>query len=130
MRMFLLFSLLLGFSSLLVAEEGGVQLSHYKWKNRVIVAYPEGEAEWKELQDSLKREQHGIAERDLIIIDWSMLSDADKELLKAKGLKKGVYLLLGKDGGVKAKQKGKLDFAKWFALIDSMPMRKQEMSGK
>lgn len=130
MRFFSFLLLCLLSLSVAVLGEERIKLSEYKWKNRVIVAYLEDEAGWKELQDSLKTHQHAIAERDLIIIDWNMLDEKDKEKLKAEGLKRGVYLLFGKDGEMKAKQSGKLNLKKWFDLIDTMPMRKREISGK
>ena len=36
-------------------------------------------------------------------------------------------VLIGKDGGVKLRQEEPISVADLFALIDSMPMRKQEM---
>ena len=36
-------------------------------------------------------------------------------------------MLIGKDGGVKLRQEEPISVADLFALIDSMPMRKQEM---
>jgi hypothetical protein len=39
----------------------------------------------------------------------------------------GGSLLLGLDGGVKARQKAPLDWAAYFAAIDRMPMRRVEL---
>lgn len=37
------------------------------------------------------------------------------------------FILLGKDGGEKARCHGTLDLRKWFTLIDQMPMRRAEI---
>ena len=38
--------------------------------------------------------------------------------------------LVGKDGGKKARQTGRLDLQAFFDLIDTMPMRLREMEHK
>jgi len=38
-----------------------------------------------------------------------------------------LFVLIGKDGGEKSRQSGKLDIEQWFDQIDSMPMRQREM---
>ena len=102
-------------------------LSSYKWKNRLIIVYPEDKARWKNLQAALLKEKVGIKDRDLVVIRWRDLAKEDQAALVATGFSRGSYLLVGKDGDVKGKQTGNLDLGKWFALIDTMPMRKQEM---
>jgi hypothetical protein len=37
---------------------------------------------------------------------------------------------VGKDGGEKARQVGTLDLETWFALIDHMPTRRQEIQNQ
>jgi len=39
-------------------------------------------------------------------------------------------ILIGKDGGIKLKRKDQVDLAEVFELIDSMPMRRNEMLQK
>jgi len=39
-------------------------------------------------------------------------------------------LLIGKDGGVKLRSSGPVSMKDLFGLIDSMPMRQQEMDSK
>ena len=41
-----------------------------------------------------------------------------------------VFILVGKDGGEKARQDGTLDLDTWFVLIDHMPTRRQEIQNQ
>ena len=41
-----------------------------------------------------------------------------------------MLILLGKDGGIKLKRNDRVKFEEIFSLIDSMPMRKDEMRQK
>lgn len=38
-----------------------------------------------------------------------------------------LFILIGKDGGEKARQRGTLKLASWFTLIEGMPMRRDEI---
>ena len=103
-------------------------LSSYQWKSRVIVSYHKNEEAKAEQQAMANEKQAEILDRDLVILDFQDLSKEDQAKLQAQhGMKPGTHLLIGKDGGVKGAQDTPLDFSKWFALIDTMPMRKQEM---
>jgi hypothetical protein len=48
----------------------------------------------------------------------------------AAGEHRPVFILVGKDGGEKARQDGTLDLETWFALIDHMPTRRQEIQNQ
>lgn len=129
-------------SSLLFGDD---PLSEFRWENRILLISAlldtlTGE-ELQALRKVLTTEAKPLRERDLIVIDLSQrplnlpnakrLSPAKSDLLSRK-LKLSeatgpVYLLLGKDGGEKARQSPQLDLAKLFALIDTMPMRRAEM---
>lgn len=129
-------------SSLLFGDD---PLSEFRWENRILlISAPLDTLTGEELQalrKVLTTEAKPLRERDLIVIDLSQrplnlpnakrLSQAKSDLLSRK-LKLSeatgpVYLLLGKDGGEKARQSPQLDLAKLFALIDTMPMRRAEM---
>jgi hypothetical protein len=111
-------------------------LEEYRWKNRLIVfAWPvdRDSAPLKMLHTT-----HGKAIKDRDI-RWIEVSEQPTSLdfthrpAKAKALRKklklapGDFVLIGKDGGVKARQSGELDLLAWFRLIDSMPMRQRDM---
>ena len=83
--------------------------------------------------------RHGLNERDIVVI--FVIEDAVSTKGRPAGPVSAVDLrevygalphefrvvLVGKDGGVKLRQEEPISAADLFALIDSMPMRKQEM---
>jgi hypothetical protein len=117
-------------------------LDAYRWKNRLIIAsVPTGEAR-DQLTTSLAAHRAEIDERDLKVIDVSSASaripgtvrfdpqqtTALRERLKLSARETdAVFILIGKDGGEKARQRGTLKLASWFTLIDAMPMRREEI---
>lgn len=124
---------------------GDDPLSEFRWKNRILlVSAPLDTLTGEELQalrKALTSEAKPLRERDLIVIDLSQRplnlpnakrlsqakSDSLSRKLKLSEATGPVFLLLGKDGGEKARQSPQLDLAKLFALIDTMPMRRSEM---
>ena len=110
-------------------------LKPYLWKNRIILIHSE------ETSDELKKQKDELADRDLIILRLSSsgkalpnevsLTEKEREELRARYKvaddDPATFILLGKDGGEKARQTKKLDLEKFFALIDTMPMRRSEM---
>jgi len=122
-----------------VMEANANPLADYKWKNRIIVAsMPDGK-EQREAAAGLKQKKAGILDRDLIVIDVTpkrmrtsgtirLSRQATEELRERLSIGDApVFVLIGKDGGVKSRQSSSLNLEKFFALIDTMPMRKEEM---
>ena len=117
-------------------------LDPYRWKNRLIIAaVPRGEAR-DQLAAALAANRAAIDERDLQVIDLSPGSapipgtvrldppqtTALREKLKLSEREtKAVFILIGKDGGEKSRQRETLKLASWFTLIDAMPMRRDEI---
>ena len=120
-------------------------LDAYRGVNRlIVVSLPQGAVAEKVAAELVT---HGgkIDERDLKIIDASESAQRvptalrlppeqtvalRKQLKLIAGEVRPVFILLGKDGGEKARQLGALDLEKWFALIDEMPMRRQEIQNQ
>ena len=107
----------------------------FKWKNRLLIIHQK-DAEAEHLKN-LKAEDKAIRDRHLIwmiIRDGKVTSNYKGDLPNAfpTTLQKQYFredttaVLIGKDGGVKARYK-KLNLEKIFALIDTMPMRRREM---
>ena len=117
-------------------------LDPYRWKGRLIIAsVPPGEAR-DQLTASLAANRAEIDERDLQVIDVSpglaripgtvrldpQQTTALREKLKLSEREtKAVFILIGKDGGEKSRQRETLKLANWFTLIDAMPMRRDEI---
>jgi len=139
----------LGVVSLLVsagAAEVPDPLRPLRWQHRVLVLYvpehPRGKHVLATWEASLRREKSGLADRDLVVLHAGPIPEktpgyalpltvAQKALLRQRlqlGGPEPQVVLLGKDGTVKRRQKTeRLDLAALFALIDTMPMRQEEM---
>lgn len=120
-------------------------LDVYRGANRLIVLYlPEGSSAEK-LNRTLVMRRREIEERDLKIIDVSkgqhqvatalrppagQTNAIRKQLSIGVGETRPVFILIGKDGGEKARCHDALDLEKWFTLIDAMPMRRAEIQNR
>jgi len=115
------------------AEEKEPSLDKYQWKKRIILTHPADAQTWGEQLKSARRYHAKMTDRDLVMfrLDAEMQTFTKSQrtaLMKKYKLTKGTHVLIGKDGTEKGRQTGKLDIEKWFKLIDTMPMRKQEMN--
>ena len=120
-------------------------LSHYRWKNRILILdFSGAEAEaLAEFEKQILRNGDCLKDRDLILFHVGELgkrgkryaeplSDKSRAALRRQlGLgetSRGASVtLLGKDGSTKSVQRAKLSLVTFFALIDAMPMRREEM---
>lgn len=114
-------------------------------KKRVLLLdFPEGSGyNLSQLEKQIQRGRKNIRDRDLVLYHIGDLgrtgrryaedlSDDERKQIRTK-LKLGersdlpLLILIGKDGEIKTAQKKDFDLVKLFKLIDSMPMRKEEM---
>lgn len=117
-------------------------LEKFLWKNRLLLYSLEGvpEPSYTRLKKSIEKKQIDIKERDLIVSifspsDGDTLAELDidesgaAELMKWAELKshEPLFLLIGKDGGIKMRGGIDTPLTEIFKKIDSMPMRKREM---
>lgn len=116
-------------------------LSEYLWKNRLILLFSsQADASLYQRQyDLFRADQPGLDERDLLI--FRVLpdrvvneTDAAGTELAAKLRKRYqvnnepfLILLIGKDGSEKMRSDTVVSRDELYALIDSMPMRREEM---
>jgi hypothetical protein len=123
-----------------------LDLDSLRWKNRVLVILSPTESD---LSFQLQKQEsasspEGVLDRDLVILEIleqeksrigkQILSEKSVQNIRKKlGVQTGPFqvLLIGKDGGVKLRSAEPVPVKDIFGLIDSMPMRRQEMdSGK
>ena len=120
-------------------------LDAFRGVNRLIVVSLSDGPSAEKLAATLIRHREKIIDRDLKIIDASegipsipnavRLPPEQTNLLWKQfklvaGDGRAVFILIGKDGGEKARQLGTLDLEKWLSLIDEMPMRRQEIQNQ
>ena len=110
-------------------------LHQKKDHRRVLLIYGRDNAQHFtiEQQEALNEEKDGLNERDLdvIVLIASEVPEPDRQYLmhdfKLHPSDEYVAWLIGKDGGVKETYKKPVATKDLFRLIDSMPMRRQEM---
>jgi len=130
-------------SCLVYSDERKLQnISQLVWENRVILIYPDDEVNLEKINYEVlfKKFNNEIKERDII---WFIIKDkkvftnypntlSNDFIVNTKNkyqIEKYKILLIGKDGGVKAKGKD-LNLEMLFEKVDAMPMRRQEINSK
>ena len=126
MKFFLLLSVIM--ANTLLEPLIGAQLGSYRWEKRPVLLFAPSreDAHLKTQLSILERSGNDLDARDIVV-----LVDADPEAagsyrqkFKPKGF---LFLLIGKDGGVKLKSSEPVSSARLWAIIDAMPMRQREM---
>lgn len=114
-----------------------VTLEDLKWKKRVVLFFPDSNDFMMEISDSLRVE---IEIRDVVYFVFAdslqsngkYLMDQDYvESLKAKyllGTKEACWVLLGKDGGMKARSEEDLDWDEALRTVDERSLRGELVS--
>lgn len=120
-------------------------LTQYQWKNRVLLvsAPTEDDKNLIKQQDALALAPEGFADRDMVLVtllDNTVSTAEDRELTSeevataraALGIRPGSFALrlIGKDGSVKLSRETATSMTGIYALIDTMPMRQIEKSGR
>lgn len=106
------------------------ELSQYKWKNRLVILVSvdlESESISKQGKH-FNADKKKMTEREMLLLRLSPKSE-ELETYNIAQNYEGV-LLIGKDGGLKAKYDFVVAPSVLFELVDSMPMRKAEMRTK
>jgi hypothetical protein len=127
------------------AATAEIDLTDYRWKHRLLFIFAPSttDATFLTLDKRLAQTALEIEDRDMIIFrifenspsrvsDKPLLPGDDDALRRRFGIKTGRFtvVLVGKDGGVKLVAYRDADLQSIFNLIDSMPMRQQEMRDK
>lgn len=117
-------------------------LSQYRWKNRPLLIFAENAADHnvQAARNALQALECEIEDRDMVI-GWifeegesrlgatGISSRAGDNIRARLRVRRGEFtaVLVGKDGGVKARYAKAPDLQDVFSLIDGMPMRRSEM---
>jgi hypothetical protein len=122
-----------------------LDLDALRWKNRILVLFSpsESEASFQSQKQGLASSAEAVLDRDLMILEIieQGQSRAGNRLLSEKsvqgirkrlGVETGSFqvLLIGKDGGIKLRSSEPVSAKDIFGLIDSMPMRRQEIESR
>ena len=120
--------LLLSFMAIMIPKElEGIELNQYLWKNRIILTFTDDEdyADLIKLKVEMKENNCEILNRDLLHFHFSNDGKTGNQTIKNDQSFR--ILLIGKDGGIKYESNQYVSLIQLFKLIDSMPMRQDEM---
>ena len=109
---------MVGCAGALTSDTALPNLTAHQWRHRVVVIdTPSPQSvDYLRQTKALEAASAGLRERDVIIVTQA-----------AKTFR---VRLVGKDGGVKFSRTTTVDPATLFDLIDAMPMRQAELSGR
>lgn len=138
MRSFIVISsLLFSYSS-----SSAQSLQQHQWEDRIILIFADSEDNefYQEQLQHLQANEAELKDRDLVvyrILDQKAFQPEGKPMERdwADALRSSyqgeeksfLFVLIGKDGGVKLRSNREVEVKKLFALIDGMPMRRAEM---
>lgn len=126
------------------ADPPDFNLSDYRWENRIILLFAEYPSDdlYAQQITQLTNYEDGLIERELMVVslfagdeshvDGEIISNESSSALRKRFLTEDrslKFILIGKDGGVKLRSDEFVSVHDLFGLIDSMPMRRQEMRG-
>ena len=120
--------LLLSFMTIMIPKElQGIELSRYLWKNRIILTFADDEdhPDLIKLKAEMKENECEILNRDLLYFHFSNDGKTGNHI--STNDQSFRILLIGKDGGIKYESKRSVSLNHLLELIDSMPMRQDEM---
>ena len=120
--------LLLSFMTIMIPKElQGIELSRYLWKNRIILTFADDEdhPDLIKLKAEMKENNCEILNRDLLHLHLSNDGKTGNHITTNDQSFR--ILLIGKDGGIKYESNQYVSLIQLFKLIDSMPMRQDEM---
>jgi hypothetical protein len=135
-------------SALLVYDRKDVlpmDLAQFQWENRLLFLFAPDESNpyFKRLQSEITKQPYEVEDRDLVIFEIleqgpSRMNTTPLDRQTANSIRDHfevpqrlfTLILVGKDGGVKLKRNDQVNLTDVFGLIDSMPMRQNEMQQK
>jgi hypothetical protein len=122
-----------------------VDITHLQWKKRLLLVFAADNAQsnFQGLANEISSRQADVDDRDLVVFEilesgTSRMNRSRIEPQKAASIRKqfGIepdeftVILVGKDGGIKLKRNDQVRLEEIFQLIDSMPMRQDEIRQK
>jgi len=122
-----------------------MDLTQFQWKNRLLLIFApdDNDSLFKKLQSEIFTQEAEVEDRDLVVFEIlergpSRMNRALLDQSKVESIRRHFsvpqrsfrVILIGKDGGIKLKRNDQIDLETIFELIDSMPMRKDEIRQK
>jgi len=146
MRRFAVVFLILVSLTVWTPEEAlSMDLTKFQWKNRLLFLFAEdaNDPSFKNLQSQIMAQKAEVDDRDLIVFEVpargpARMNNSPLDRKEADSIRTHFaipgntfsLILVGKDGGIKLKRSDQVDLREILGLIDSMPMRQNEMRQK
>lgn len=144
-RRAVIFFILIGLTVWVPKEILSMDLAQFQWKNRLLFIFAKdvNNPLFKELQSQIAAQKAEVEDRDLIVFEVpakgpARMGTTPLDRQQAASIRNQFdipsnafsLILVGKDGGIKLKRDDQVDLSEVFGLIDSMPMRQNEMRQK
>jgi hypothetical protein len=122
-----------------------MDLTQFQWKNRLLFLFAPNRSHpfYKHLHRQIIDQKSEVEDRDLVIfsvllqgpsqMNATAINRQEADSIRQRFMippQEFSLILIGKDGGIKLKRNDQVDLAEVFELIDSMPMRQNEMRQK
>lgn len=135
-------------SSILASQNASamdLDTEDFQWKKRLLLIFSTERADplFNSIVNEISSRRGDVEDRDLVIFEIlesgaSKMNSSELELQKAASFREPLkipkntftVILLGKDGGIKLKRNENVRLEEIFQLVDSMPMRQDEMRQK
>jgi hypothetical protein len=146
MRSFaVIFFILIALTAWTPRETFSMDLTKFQWKNRLLFLFAEDANDpfFKNLQSQIMAQKAEVDDRDLIVFELpargpARMGATPLDQQQADSIRDHFdiprnafsLILVGKDGGIKLQREDRVDLSAVFGLIDSMPMRQNEMRQK
>lgn len=144
-RFAVVFLILVGLTVWTLEEALSMDLTKFQWKNRLLFLFAEDANDplFKNLQSQIMAQKAEVDDRDLIVFELpaqgpARMNNGPLDQKEAGSIRSQFavpssafsLILVGKDGGIKLKREDRVGLSEVFGLIDSMPMRQNEMRQK
>lgn len=138
----LIFFILIALNVCAPGEATSMDLTQFQWKNRLLFLFApdRGHPFYNHLHRQIVDQKSEVEDRDLLIFSVllqgpSQMNTTAIDRQEADSIRDRFMIppqefsliLIGKDGGIKLKRNDQVDLTEVFELIDSMPMRQNEM---
>ena len=140
-----IFLVLIAFILCIPGKTTPMDLNQYQWKNRLLFLFAPDSSHpsFKHIHSQIVDQRPEVDDRDLVIfsvlehgpsqMDATVIDRQAADSIRERfSIAPNAFslILIGKDGGLKLKRHDRVDLAEVFELIDSMPMRRNEMQEK
>jgi len=144
-RFAVVFLILVGLTVWTPEEALSMDLTQFQWKNRLLIIFAEDANDpfFKNLQSQIMAQKAEVDDRDLIVFEVpakgpARMNNSPLDRKEADSIRTHFaipgntfsLILVGKDGGIKLERSDQVDLGEILGLIDSMPMRQNEMRQK